>query len=193
MAKNKVRFGLKNVHIALLTESTDDATPNTWAAPIAVPGAVSIDIASEQADNVFYADNIAYYRSLSNNGYTGTLEMALIPPEILKAVWDMTETGDVLYEYSGVQPKPFALLFQVEGDDNETCYAFYRVLPTSKPTENSQTIEDTVEPVTQSFDFAAMPLIFGPLTQKNLIKGRTEDTTSAATKTAWFTAVNVPV
>ena len=53
MAENKVRFGLKNVYYAVLTESTD-GTANTYATPVAVPGAVSLTLDSNGTDGTFY-------------------------------------------------------------------------------------------------------------------------------------------
>jgi len=192
MAENKVRFGLQNVYYAVLTESTD-GTNNTWATPKAVKGAVSLTLDSNSSDGTFYADNISYYKTFANNGYTGTLEMARITDEMLKDVWGLTldATSKVLYEASGTQPKPFALIFQVEGDANEELNVLYRVVPTSKPSAGSQTVEESVEPVTQSFDFEALPLVTGPSYQKGMIKGRTTDTTTTAVRAAWFTTVTI--
>ena len=141
MAENKVRFGLCNVYYAVLTESTDSSN-NSWATPKAVKGAVNLTLDSNSSDGTFYADNVAYYKTFANNGYTGSLEMARISDEMLKDVWGMTLDANtkVLYEETGVQPKPFALLFQIEGDESAELNVFYRVVPTSKPTVGSQTV-----------------------------------------------------
>lgn len=190
MAENKVRFGLKNVHYAILTEGSD----NAWAAPVAVPGAVSLTLDANVASSDFYADNVTYYKTFANNGYTGSLEMARIPDQMLQDIWGMTQdaTSKVIYEKTGVQPKPFALLFQVDGDQDNELNVLYRVLPSSKPAAGSQTTEESAEPVTQSFDLSALPLVTGATEQQGLIKARTAHDTPDATKNAWFTAVNVP-
>lgn len=190
MAENKVRFGLKNVHYAILTDGTE-STNNSWATPVAVKGAVSLTLDSNSSDGTFYADNVSYYKTFANNGYSGTLEMARISDAMLKDVWGMTLTNGVLYEATGVQPKAFALLFQIEGDDNAELNVLYRVVPTSKPTAGSQTIEETTEPVTQSFDFEALPLVNGPSYQLGFIKGRTTDSTSTAVRSSWFSTVTI--
>ena len=189
MAENKVRFGLKNVYYSVLTEGSS----NSFATPVAVNGAVSMTLDSNVANGSFYADNITYYKTFSNNGYTGTLEMAIINDSMLKDVFGMTVDANtkILYEKSGVQPKPFALMFQVEGDANEELNVLYRVVPTSKPSIGSQTVEDTIEPVTQSFDFEALPLVTGVTAQVGLVKGRTTDTTTTAVRSAWFSAVQI--
>lgn len=190
MAENKVRFGLKNVYYAVLTESSDN-TNNTYATPVAVPGAVNLTMDSNGTDGTFYADNVAYYKTFANNGYSGKLEMARISDAMLKDVWGMTVEGGILTEKTGIQPKPFALLFQIEGDQKEELHVLYRVVPTSKPSMGSQTVGEEVEPVTQSFSFDALPLVTGPSYQAGLIQGKTIDTTATATRTAWFTAVQI--
>lgn len=189
MAENKVKFGLSNVHYAVLTEGAT----NSWATPVAVPGAVSLTLDSNVASSDFYADNVTYYRTFANNGYTGTLELARVPEAMLSDIFGIAADDDeVIREYANVQPKPFALLFQVEGDQDEELYLFYRCVPSSKPTVGSQTTEDTAEPVTQSFDFSALPLVTGDDDQLNLIKAHTGAEADAAVIAAWFTSVNVP-
>ena len=77
---NKVKYNLKNVHAAKLTESVvDGVTSFSYATPKAIPGAVSISLDAEGDSSPFYADGVVYFRTSSNNGYSGDLEMALIP------------------------------------------------------------------------------------------------------------------
>lgn len=192
MAENKVRFGLKNVYYAVLTESAD-LTNNTWATPKAVKGAVNLTLDSNTSDGTFYADNISYYKTFANNGYTGTLEMARISDDMMKEVFGVTldNTSKVLYEDMNAKPKPFALLFQIEGDQQEELNVLYRVVPTSKPSIGSQTVEESVEPVTQSFDFEALPLVTGPTYQQGKVRGRTTDTTTTSVKNNWFSTVTI--
>lgn len=180
--ENKVRFNLKNVHYAILT---DGATPS-WGTPVAVPGAVSLDLAAEGETSPFYADGIVYYRSIANNGYSGTLEMARMPDQMLQDIWGDTlgETSKVLTENANANPASFALLYQIDGDADEEYYCLYNVSGT-RPNIGSVTNEDTKEPQTQSTDIAAIPLADGR------VLARTTANTPTATKTGWFSSVFV--
>ena len=180
MAENKVRFNLKNVHYSVLTLGT---TP-TYATPVAVPGAVSLDLSAEGDSSPFYADGIVYYNSIANNGYSGTLEMARIPDQMMQDIWldTLGSTSKVLTEVSTNQPKPFALLFQVDGDADEELYVLYNVSGT-RPNIGSQTNEESKEPQTQSTDINAIPLPDGR------VMARTTNATPSATKTGWFSTV----
>ena len=180
MAENKVRFNLKNVHYSVLTLGT---TP-TYATPVAVPGAVSLDLSAEGDSSPFYADGIVYFNSIANNGYSGTLEMARIPDQMMQDIWldSLGSTSKVLTEVSTNQPKPFALLFQVDGDADEELYVLYNVSGT-RPNIGSQTNEESKEPQTQSTDINAIPLPDGR------VMARTTNATPSATKTGWFSTV----
>ena len=101
---NKVKYNLKNVHAAKLTESVvDGVTSFSYDTPKAIPGAVSISLDAEGDSSPFYADGIVYFRTSSNNGYSGDLEMALIPEwfrtEILR---EKLDNKGVLVEKSDV-------------------------------------------------------------------------------------------
>ena len=90
---NKVKYNLKNVHVAKLTETEVEGVRSyNYATPRAIPGAVSLSLDAEGESTPFYADGIVYFRSVTNNGYSGDLEMALIPDwfrtEILQEVLD---------------------------------------------------------------------------------------------------------
>ena len=74
---NKVKFNLKNAHYALLTLGAD-GTPS-YGNPVAMPGSVSLSLSANGEPENFYADGIAYYVINNNMGYTGDLELALIP------------------------------------------------------------------------------------------------------------------
>ena len=68
---NKVKFGLKNVHVFPITD--DKETGVVFGEVIKVPGAVNLSLDAEGDSNEFYADDVIYWSEFSNNGYSGDL------------------------------------------------------------------------------------------------------------------------
>ena len=187
MPKNKVQFNLKNVHYSILTETiSDNVTVYSWATPVKVPGAVSLSLDAQSELSPFDADGIVYYQSVSQNGYSGDLEMAKFPDQMLKDVWGFTEgeTSKVLTENIAHEPKAFALLFQIDGDVDNELYVMYNCKGT-KPGIASSTNTDTKEPQTQTSTISATPL------ENGNVQARTTGDTPASTKNSWFDAVFV--
>lgn len=185
MAKNKVKYNLKNVHAAILTKG-DDGT-YTYAKPVAIPDAVSLSLDAEGESNPFYADGVVYFRSTSNNGYSGDLEMALIPEwfrtDILQ---EEKDSNGVLIERSDITESVyFALLFEFDGDQKAIRHVMYNCTA-SRPTIESQTKESSIEPGTETLSIAADPR------EDGLVKSRTGDDTSTATYNNWYKNVYVP-
>lgn len=153
--KNKVRFGLKNVHVCSITE---EAGAITYGKPTAWKGAKSLTLDPEGDTNTYYADNTAYFATNTNNGYSGSLEMSEIPEEIEKMIFNVvtTEEGN-LAEDANLLPNNVALMFQFEGDVNATKYIFYKVV-FSRPNVEGETKEESTDPKTTSMDITAIPV-----------------------------------
>ena len=185
MAENKVQFNLKNVHYAILTESNEGGKVSySWATPVPVPGAVTLTLDPAGDVTPFYADGVIYYKSISNQGYSGSLEMARFPDQMLQDVWGFKkgETSKVLTENANVNPKDFALLYQIDGDAGNQYYALYNCAGT-RPGVGSTTATATKEPQTQSSDITAAALLDGR------VMTRTTADTPDDIKSAWFSAV----
>ena len=185
MAKNKVKYNLKNVHAAKLTVGEQGAF--TYAAPQAIPGAVSISLDAEGDTSPFYADGIVYFRSNTNNGYSGDLEIALIPEWFRTDILlEERDSNGVLVEKSTITEMPkFALLFEFDGDVHGIRHVLYNC-SASRPSIASETKEDTIEPVTETLSLTADPRADG------LVKARTGDTTTEETYNNWYQSVYVP-
>lgn len=185
MTKNKVKFGLKNVHYALLTVSEEGAV--SFGAPVPIPGAVSMSLSPQGETETFYADDIAYYVSTANNGYQGDLEITLLPDsfrtDVLREVED--ETDHVLVEKSTAEPQPFALLYQFTGDQQASLRVLYNCAA-ARPSEASSTIKNTKTPTTDTLSLTASPLANGN------IKAKTTADTPDEIKKNWFKSVWQP-
>lgn len=181
MAENKVQFGLRNVHYAVITYAGGVISYGT---PKAIPGAVTLTLDATGDTTPFYADDITYYQTIANNGYSGTLEMARFPDEMLEDIWGLSlgSTSKVLTENAFVEPKEFALLYQITGDADDQYYVLYRCTGT-RPGVGSTTITQTKEPQTQSSTIAALPVSAGN------VMARTTNATPSGTKTAWYNSV----
>lgn len=182
--KNKVNFGLKNVHYALITYAND--VPS-WGTPVHVPGAVTASMSQESSDTTFYADDSKYFITSVNNGYTGTLEMADIPASMRKDIWGQTisSTGKMLIESADDKPVEFALMFEVNGNVTPKRYCFPRCIA-SRPNLEAATTNESNEPQTQSFDITVLP-VMDP-TSNSAINGKTKYGTTEDTPTAAYEA-----
>jgi phi13 family phage major tail protein len=185
MSKNKVKYNLKNVHAAKLTKNGDGTF--TYATPQAIPGAVSLSLDAEGESSPFYADGIVYFRTTSNNGYSGDLEIALIPEwfrtEILKEVKD--SKGVLVETNTNTESVYFALLFEFDGDAHAIRHVMYNCTA-SRPSIESETKEENIEPVTETLSLTADPR------EDGLVKSRTGDDTDSTTYQNWYNAVYVP-
>lgn len=185
MSENKVKFNLKNAHYALLTY--DDKGEPKYAAPVKMPGAVSISLDANGEPENFYADGIAYYVINNNMGYDGDLELAMIPESFRTDVLNETlDDKGVLVETSDSELAPFALLFEFDGDKKHIRHVLYNC-SASRPGIEGKTNEDSKEVQTETLTIKATPLANG------MVKAKTGNTTDAATYNGWYGAVYIPV
>ena len=187
-AEKKVRFGLKKVHYALLESDGTYGTPKPWT------GAVALTLTPEGDSSAFYADDGPYAQFVVNGGYTGSLEMAVLEPQIAADL--LGEAKDAIggvYEDADAQPAPFALLFEIGGNVNQERYALYSC-KMSRPTRESDTTTESTDPNTVTMDFTAIPkeMKIGEDT-KNVTKYVLEDAEASHTVfAAWFDEVKTP-
>lgn len=154
---NKVKFGLSNVHIAKITYGTDaNGNPTvTYGSPFALLGAVNLTLDAEGDSADFYADNTKYFSASANNGYSGSLEVAMINDTFRTTILGETaDTKGAMIENKDDTISDFALGFQIEGDSKNRRFWFYSV-SANRPSTSSQTIESSKEPVTDTLDITA--------------------------------------
>ena len=198
MSANKVKYGLKNVHYALVTETVATTGSNagqvetSYGTLKALAGAVSLSLSSSASKSVFRADNEDYFVSYGEGGYEGDLEVARVNEDFLKDVLGLVEDNDkILVESAGSfkQTNYFALVFEFDGDQQATKHCLYKC-SASRPNIASQTTGEggQIDPQTESMTITAVPRADAD----KYIHLQTQDSTSTAVITAWYTAVPVP-
>lgn len=156
MAKNKIKYGLKNAHYALITEVGGVITYGT---PKPIPGAVNLVQNPVGDPVVFYADDVEYYQETVNNGYDGTLEMALIPDEFRADVFgDELDANGAVIENANAIPKKIALMYEFSGDINKTRHVNYYV-SVARPNIDGSTRTAVKEPKTETMNINVRPSI----------------------------------
>lgn len=188
--KNKVKFGLTNVHYAKIKDWVTDAsganlTP-VYVNPVRLPGAVSISIDANGENENFYADDIVYYVISNNSGYEGDLEIALIPTDFSTDILgEILDSNGVLVERNDDEVSQFALLFEFTGDKRKIRHVLY-CCSASRPATESSTVEDEKEVKTETLSLTATALNSG------LVKTKTCEKTDAEVYENWYKAVYMP-
>ena len=187
---NKVRTGLKNVHVASVTVSGSTVTFGT---PVAWPGAVSMSYSPTGELSEFYADDIVYWSGGGSSGYDCELETALIPDWFYTDYLGMLLDDDNnIVETANDNGKYFAFLFEFTGDEKAIKHCLY-YCKASKPTEEGETKGETAEPKTTTVEFKASPCPI-PVTvdgvDHNCIKKRSTPTSDDYS--TWYSTVSLP-
>ena len=183
--KNKIEFGLENVHWAPITKI--DATGVTYGTPQPLPGAVELTLEPKGDLMEFEADNITYYATQTNQGYEGTLKIALLTDEFRKTALGESQDSNskAMYELATSLSSPFALMFQFRGDKKNVRHVMHNCVANRAPV-GSKT-KGNGEPNTVDLKLRAMPR-----PNDDLVKARTHETTPKETYDNWFKTVFVP-
>lgn len=179
---NKVTFGLRNVHFSTYTVLDNVIT---YDEPVAIPGAVEISLEPRGDMIEFYADDMLYYSASNNQGYDGTLEIANIPELFaIEALGDEKDEDDqVITERTTNKTKPFALMFEFDGDKKAIRHVVYNC-NANRPTVESTTKTDAAEPNTNELTFVA-----SPRETDYAVKTKTTTETAESVYNAWYDSV----
>lgn len=151
---NKIKYGLKNVHYAVITNTEGVITFGT---PVKIPGAVDLALSAKGDKTEFYADDAMFFTTTANNGYEGSLEIALIPDSFKTAVMgEILDANGALIEDSDAIPEDIALMFEFAGDANATRHVLYNVA-VARPAIKSATKGKSIDPVTDTINVTASP------------------------------------
>ncbi|MCG3793664.1 phage tail protein [Bacillus toyonensis] len=186
MPENKVAFGLKNVHYATY-EAKDGVV--TFGTPIPMPGGVELTFDPRGDLIEFYADDMLFYSASNNQGYDGTLTIASIPEQFaIDALGEqLDETDGVLNELADAKGKPFALLFEFDGDLKATRHVMFSCTA-SRPTIASKTKTSSAEPNTNELKFVSSPI---DIAGKRMVKTKTTTKTTPAIYDNWYKKVYI--
>lgn len=181
---NKIKYGLKNVHYAIITDT--DGTI-TYGTPVKLPGAVSISLKSTMSTSDIPADDNPEYATVyENKGYDGDIEFQIFSDEAKVALLGATlDSNKCLVENKDDAPVPFALLFEFSGDEKAIRHVLYNCT-LSKPDVESSTKGDKAESKTDKLSIKVRPAV-----DTGDIKYKTSDTTTTAVYDAWYDAVTL--
>lgn len=177
---NKVKFGFKNCYYAAATISGDSVT---YATPVKLDGAVSMSLSPSGDTTEFYADDGLYFSDVNNNGYEGTLELALVPDDFKIACLGATkDTNNVLIEDATAVNTPFALLCEFTGDEKARKFVFYNCMA-SRPDLAATTKGENMDVQSETLNLTIRPDIHG------IVKAETGTTTTTGIDEAWYSSV----
>lgn len=186
--KNKVKFNIKNAHVAL--KQTDESGRIIYDTPFPVPGSVSVSLEPQGELSPFFADGIKYYVSSSNGGYEGDWEMALLTDEFRQKILnEIIDKNKVMLEVGESKINEFAFGFEIDGDIRGTRFWFYNCVAT-RPTTESSTVEDTIEPVTDTLSISASAAEVST-DGKMYVRAKTTEESDEALYSKWFDSVYI--
>ena len=146
---NKVRFGLSNVYMGTYTDNNGSVTLGT---PKAQKGAVNLSLDPEAEENTFWADNVKYYVTNQDNGFSGSLEVAKFDDAVkTDFLGYVALTGGGIAHVKGAAKPKVYIMGQAEGDSKKRRFILYNVTLGQIQFE-AATTEDAVEPATETID-----------------------------------------
>lgn len=167
---NKIKYGLKNVYYAPVAES---GSVVSYGTPVAMPGAVNLTLSAAGENVTFYADDQVYFEENTNNGYDGSLEVALIPDSFRTDILgDTVDSNGAIIENANATVKKFALMFEFDGDAKKTRHVLYSALPT-RPNVEGSTKTNTKEPKTETMNISVRPALDTSNVRAKVLQGNT--------------------
>ena len=146
--ENRVEFGISQLHVG--TYEVDDQGVVTLGTPYHQPGAVSFSPEESAENNVFYADNIAYWSGYSGGTFEGDLEVAKFFDDFkTQFLGYKTLTNGGLANVKNVIKPNVYVAFQIEGDAESRRIILYNC-SLGVINREFNTIEENKEPVTET-------------------------------------------
>lgn len=200
----KVKFGLKNIHLFKLTETTgDQGIEMSYGSGVAFPGAVSLSLSKETTDsNPFYADDGVYFMPAVNpTGYSGTLEMALLTTSVRTAFMNYVKDAKAaVVELGSAVTTYFGMTCEFQTDTGLIKKVFYKC-SFGDPEISGNTTEDTNTPSTESIPITILPTsqqftyedAGGNERTTSIISSYADETSDSTVYTNWHQTPYIPV
>lgn len=190
---NKVKYGLKKVVYAVVTEtSSGGVTTSSYGEVKDLPGAVAISLSAQASKSVFRADDSDYFVNYGEGSYEGDLEMAVISEDLKKDLgWISRDDYGVAVEATDnyKTAKYIALMFEFDGDEKATRHVLYKCSLSHNPIASQTTGENgQIDPQTETVTVTAIPRADAD----KYIHAYADSATTATAYSAWYTAVPVP-
>ena len=150
--KNKVEFGLSNVHIG--TYEANLTGPPVLGVPEHIPGAVNLTLEEESELYNFFADDVIFYSEYSDSGESGELTMALFPDSFKLKFLPYIQLADGgVAKLKGQTSKNAYLIFEGKGDVEKRRHIIYNISfgaikRERKTIEGTKEVETEVMPIT---------------------------------------------
>lgn len=187
---NRIKYGISHCYMAVCVLDANNSP--TYQTPFQVSGCRAISLESQGSQDIFWADDIAYYIGNGNSGYQGDLTLARIPDEVReKILGEYLDNNGVLIEDQNAQAVHFALMFQFKGDQRNTLHVLYNCTAQRAAIESS-TKEDTVEPQEETLSITATS-VYNATLNKDIVKASTGKDVTAGAVSGWYTTVYQPV
>lgn len=178
--ENKVTFGLENVHWSKPTVQAGDEIQ--YSKPEKMPGSVELQLDPQSTDIKLKADNIDYYVSYSNDGYTGKLVFYNVSEEFLQYAVGEEQVDELIAERSTSQGNPITLMFQIEGDKRAVRHCLTQVV-VKRPNVGSATKDGN------NFNKVELNFIASPRPNDKVVKYKTSKRTTKETYNKFFEEV----
>jgi phi13 family phage major tail protein len=173
--EKKIQFGVSDVAYSVYDDSTGE-----YGAWVPLPGCTQLTLSPEGSTDSTYADNITFYTSVKNSGYTGSVTLLSIPDSLRTDVFGEVNKSGLLYEITTAIPKTVALRFRVDGNVRTEITILYNVT-LARPSGDNSTNEDSLSIKNYSMDITASGRDFtvGGVVI-NVVKATVENSTEGA-------------
>lgn len=184
MNHNLIQYGLSELHYVPI-KSYDAATKKyTYGEVKAIPGAKTINLPPSGGSTIIYADNIKYYAIDTNQGYSGSVTVVLIPASFIEDILKEKKIDGVRFENATTVSSEFALIGQFEGDSTPKRFC----LPRCKATRKDITGETKQESITEQNDTINIEVM--PRENDKDVKYSIERTDNPVKYANWFKGVH---